>query len=155
MVQNRLGGKWSGFPMGSEFRKPNHLKSGQMAAILSKTFDIWTKTSEFRMVGTIAIAKVRPFEIRSSKCPEFKWSDFRSILWTIFLNTSKFPFESRASEIHWLRCLHGCEKYSGVLSIRMFVFQIPTVLPKILPHLSLSEIHIAGLIYFVASKLGP
>ena len=55
----------------------------------------------------------------------------------------------------WLRYFHGCEKYSGELSIRMFVFQIPTVLPKILSHLSLSEIQIAGLIYFVASELGP
>ena len=26
--------KWSGFRMGSEIRKPNHLKFGQMAAIL-------------------------------------------------------------------------------------------------------------------------
>ena len=39
MFQNRLGCKWSEFRMGSEFWKPNHLKSGQMATILSKT--IW------------------------------------------------------------------------------------------------------------------
>ena len=44
--------------------------------------------SDFRMVGTIAIAKATidplktgPFEIRSSKSPKFEWSDsngFRS-----------------------------------------------------------------------------
>ena len=37
MVKKRLGCKWSGFRMGSEIRKPNHLKSLQMAPILSKT----------------------------------------------------------------------------------------------------------------------
>ena len=35
----RLGCKWSGFWMGSAFRKPNHLKCRQMSAISSKT--IW------------------------------------------------------------------------------------------------------------------
>ena len=50
--------------MGSEIRNPNHLKSGQMAAILSKTKrnpDL--EMSGFRMVGTIAIAiaKARSF----------------------------------------------------------------------------------------------
>ena len=35
--KKRLGCKWSESQMGSEIRKPNHLKSGQTAAILSKT----------------------------------------------------------------------------------------------------------------------
>ena len=35
--QKEVGCKWSGFRMGSEILKPNHLKSRQMAAILSKT----------------------------------------------------------------------------------------------------------------------
>ena len=59
--------------MGSEIRKPNHLKSGQMAAIYVKhhlksgqkrpDFE-W---SGFRMVGTIAIAiaKAQPFKNRT------------------------------------------------------------------------------------------
>ena len=39
MVKKGLVCKWSGFRMWSEIRKPNHLKSGQMVAILLKT--IW------------------------------------------------------------------------------------------------------------------
>ena len=37
----------------------------------------------FQVVGTksIAIAKARPFEIQSSRRPDFKWSDFRSSLY--------------------------------------------------------------------------
>ena len=38
-VEKRLGYKWSRFWMGSEIWKPNHLKSKQMTAIMSKT--IW------------------------------------------------------------------------------------------------------------------
>ena len=133
MVQNRLGGKWSGFPMGSEFRKPNHLKSGQMAAILSKTLDIWTKTSRFWMVGTIAIAKARPFEIRSSKSPKFKWSDFRSILWTIFLNTSKFPFESRASEIPGYVTFMAVKSTVGSWVFECLFFRSPLYFLKFFP----------------------
>ena len=53
----------------------NHLKSGY------KPLDFeWLG---FQMVGTIATAKAkaRPFEIRPSKSPNFKWSDFRSQLY--------------------------------------------------------------------------
>ena len=50
------------------------LKSGQMAAILSKPFEIRTKISGFWMVETIAlaIAKARPFKIRPLKSLIFK-----------------------------------------------------------------------------------
>ena len=58
----------------------NYLKSGKKCP----DFDRFG----FGMVGTItiAIAKVRPFEIRPSKSPDFnfldlKWSDFRSPLY--------------------------------------------------------------------------
>ena len=37
VVKKKLGCIWSRFLMESEIRKPNHLKSGQIAAILSKT----------------------------------------------------------------------------------------------------------------------
>ena len=53
---------------GLEILKPNHLKSGQMVAILSNT--IWfldKKTSRFWMVGTKAMAIARPFENKSFK----------------------------------------------------------------------------------------
>ena len=47
--------------MESNLREPNHLKSTQMAAILSKTFEICTclnfEWSGFQMVGTKAIVK--------------------------------------------------------------------------------------------------
>ena len=61
--------------MGSEIRKPNHLKSGQ------KRLDF--EWSGFQMVETIAlyIAKTQLFEIRPSKSVDFKWSDFRSPLY--------------------------------------------------------------------------
>ena len=55
--------------MGSEIRKHNNLKSGKMAAIFQKPFEIRTKRldfewSGFQMVGAIAIAiaKAQPFE---------------------------------------------------------------------------------------------
>ena len=74
MVEKRLGCKWSWFWMGSEIRKPRNLKSGQMATILSKTFDIQTKMSGFQMVGTIAIAiaKAWSFENWTIWNPTFK-----------------------------------------------------------------------------------
>ena len=50
MSKKRLGYKWSGFWMGSKFRKPNHLKFGQMVTILSKIILIWAKMSGFQMV---------------------------------------------------------------------------------------------------------
>ena len=57
----------------------NHLKLKQKRSDFE-----W---SAFRMVGTIAIAiakaqqfETKPFEIRPSKSPNFKWSDFRSPL---------------------------------------------------------------------------
>ena len=56
LVIKRLVCKWSGFQMGSEIWKPNHLKSGQMAASLSKT--IWNldfEWSGFWVVGTIVL----------------------------------------------------------------------------------------------------
>ena len=67
--------------MGSEIWKPNHFKSGQMAAILSKNHlksrqkCPYFEWSSFRIVGTtaIAIAKARPFENRPSKSPDFKY----------------------------------------------------------------------------------
>ena len=38
------------------------------------------------MVGTIAIveAKAQPFEIQPSKSPDFKWTDFRSPVYSYF-----------------------------------------------------------------------
>ena len=91
MVKKRLGCKRSGFQMGSEIRKPNPLKYGRMAAILSKT--IWNpdKNVHFEwsglwMVGTIAMAIVKawPFEIQPSKSPDFKcqlFLFFQDIWW--------------------------------------------------------------------------
>ena len=43
MFKRRLVCKWSGFQMGSEIWKPNHLKSGQTAAFCQKPFEIQTK----------------------------------------------------------------------------------------------------------------
>ena len=37
--------------MGSEIQKPDHLKSSQMAAILSKSSEIWTKSLDFELPG--------------------------------------------------------------------------------------------------------
>ena len=58
--------------MGYEIRKPHHLKSGQVAATLSKTMLNPEKMpdfewSDFLMVGTIAIAFAiaRPFKYRT------------------------------------------------------------------------------------------
>ena len=52
----RLGCKWSGFRMESEIRKPNHLKYRQMSTILSKTLEIRTKMTGFRMVDSQSLA---------------------------------------------------------------------------------------------------
>ena len=46
--QKQLVCKWSGFRIESDIWKPDHLKSGQMSAILSKTFE---KHLVFQMVG--------------------------------------------------------------------------------------------------------
>ena len=100
--QNSLGCKWSGFRMGSEIQKPNHLKSGQMAAILLKI--IWNADKKhqdfewycFWMVGTIAIAKAWSFENRYiwnptfkksgfQMFPGFKWLDFRPQMYMTYL----------------------------------------------------------------------
>ena len=68
MVKKRLVCKWSGFYMGSEIRKPNHLKSGQMAAIWIKNhLKCEQKCPDFewagfRIVRTKAMAKAKPFE---------------------------------------------------------------------------------------------
>ena len=90
MVQKRLGWKWSGFWMGSEIWKPNHLKSGHKCLVF--------KWSSFQMVGTIAIAKAQPFENRTiwnltfkkswfQMFPDLKWLDFRSPLYTLLYNS--------------------------------------------------------------------
>ena len=97
--EKRLGCKWSRFQMGSEIRKPNHLKSEQMAPFCQKPFDVGTKTSWFIMVWLLngwdySIAKARPFKNRTiwnmtfkksifQMFPDCKWSDFRSPLCTI------------------------------------------------------------------------
>ena len=75
--RERLGCNCSRFQLGSEIWTPNHLKSVQMTAILSKNIEIWTKSLDFiwcwdeasckwecnsQAVGTIAIAKALPFE---------------------------------------------------------------------------------------------
>ena len=50
--------------MGSEIQTPNHLKSGQMAAILSKTLEIRKKCPDFKLSSFQMVnAKARPFEI--------------------------------------------------------------------------------------------
>ena len=79
------GCKWSGFWMGFEIRKPNHLKSRQMVAIfVNNHLKSWQKCpdfewSSFQIVGTIALAiskpnhlKDGPFEIRHSISPDLK-----------------------------------------------------------------------------------
>ena len=93
MVQRRLGCKWSGFWMGSEIRKLNHLKSGQMANILSKT--IWNLDRNVQFLNGWEFTKqwgseIWPFEIPPSKSLDFKWSDFRSplyneLVWNLLL----------------------------------------------------------------------
>ena len=74
MVEKRLDCKWSRFRMRSGIGKLNHLKSGQMATILSNHLKSGLKLSDFEWsgfwtVGTIAIAiaKAWLFEIRPSK----------------------------------------------------------------------------------------
>ena len=89
LSKKRLGCRWSGFQMGS-----------QIAAILSKLFEIQTKMSEFWMVGNIGLAKAvaRPFENwtiwnptpkKSGFCMflDFEWSDFRSPLYLKYWST--------------------------------------------------------------------
>ena len=64
-----------------------------------KLFEIRTKKSVFWMVGTIAIAiaKTRPFENRTIrnmtiwKSPDFKWSDFRFLLYLPGFPSEFFP----------------------------------------------------------------
>ena len=48
IAQKRLGCEWSGSRMGSEIRKPNHLKSRKMGVILSKT--IWNPDQNIRIL---------------------------------------------------------------------------------------------------------
>ena len=65
------------------------------APFCQKPFEIWAKMSGFRMVGTIAKTKTRPFENRTiwnwtfkksrfQMLPDFKWLNFRSSLYLKF-----------------------------------------------------------------------
>ena len=83
MADKRLGCKWSRFWLGSDIWKPTHLKSRQMAAILSTVFDIWTKTSGFQMVKIIAMAFALAWPFKNR---DIKWSDFRTPLYVYYFN---------------------------------------------------------------------
>ena len=56
MVEIRSVYKWFRFQMGSEIQNPDHLKTTKMAVILSSLFVIWIFQSWFWMVGTILVA---------------------------------------------------------------------------------------------------
>ena len=93
MVENRLGYKCPRCWMGSEIRELDHLKFGQMAAILPKPFEILTKTSGFWTVQfsngwdqsysssiwnqTFKMLGFQMFQ-------DLKWLDFRSLLYLLF-----------------------------------------------------------------------
>ena len=107
MVQNRLGGKWSGFWMGSEIRKPSHLKYGQMATNLSKNF--WNPDKNARILNSLIVECLRlklchtwlfknwtiwnpTFKMSGFQIfLDFKWSDFRSPL--CYIITWYYPFD--------------------------------------------------------------
>ena len=71
MVKKGLVCKWSGFWTVSEIQKPDHLKSRQMAAILSKTISNLDKNVlisnglVFKMVRSRNHLKTRPFKIQN------------------------------------------------------------------------------------------
>ena len=49
IVKNRMVCKWYGFQKGSKIQKPDHLKSGQMVAIVSKT--IWNPDKDVQILN--------------------------------------------------------------------------------------------------------
>ena len=100
MVEKRSVWKWYRFQIGSENRKPDHLKSRQMAAILSKT--VWSLDKNawilnglvFQMVGKVQICKgpisdshctvgIRLTDVSGNRmvetCPIAEWSGNRMV----------------------------------------------------------------------------
>ena len=96
--------------MESEIQKPKHLKYGQMAAILSKPFEIiQTKMSRFWMVWFSNVCNhsyiALPFKNQTASNPIFKksgfqmfqvfeWSDFRSPLYNVNATQSAFNYQT-------------------------------------------------------------
>ena len=82
MVKKRLGFKWSGFWMGSEIQKPNHLKSTNGGHFFKNYLNFGQKCldfvrSGFQMVGAMAVAVTIawPFEK-----PDHLKSDLQKVL---------------------------------------------------------------------------
>ena len=79
--------------MGSEICSLTIQNPDKWLTIFHKPFEIRTKMSGFRMVWTIALAIAWLFEIHPSKTRlqmllDFKWSDFRSPLFWIFMSSN-------------------------------------------------------------------
>ena len=105
MVKKRLGCKWSWFWKGAEIQKPNHLKSGQMATIMSKTIwnpdkwppfckkNIWNRDKNVQILNgpdhsnshSLSPTIWKPYylkfnlqKVRFSNVSVIKWLNFRS-----------------------------------------------------------------------------
>ena len=63
-------GKWSGFQIGSEIRKPNHLKSVKMATILSQI--IWNPDKNVQILNGLVFKWFGLAKAWPSKSPDFK-----------------------------------------------------------------------------------
>ena len=92
--QKRLCCKWSGFGMGSEIRKPNHLKSGPMASILSSCAINWLHIV-FAEVNNITQIFLKSKQIYDSKiiCKIEVATHLSSWVWliTTILDALAFP----------------------------------------------------------------
>ena len=132
MVEKKFDCKWSGFRMlskiwtnGNYFVK-NYLKSGQK----HPDFD-W---SSFWMVGTIAIAKARPFENWTIwKSPDFEWFKFKLKLVESFLyvlcknmkyaNVFVFTKTPKYAYVCWLRIYAEIRPYLLYINTLCLNFQ--------------------------------
>ena len=85
MVKKRLVCKCSGFQMGSEVWKPDHLKNGQLATILSKT--IWN------LDKIVLILNVPVFKLSRPLALAIAWH-FKPSIWNLIFKKSRFQMFS-------------------------------------------------------------
>ena len=76
------------------------------------------------MVGTIAIAKARPFKIRPSKSPDFRSPLYCPIIWKIVVKNQQF-FSRNGHSLSYDACNDACKNLLFSLhNVSWFLFQI-------------------------------
>ena len=122
--------------------KPDHLKLGQIkknGCHFVKKKHLKPKLFNFKCLGPLLcphLLKYGPFEICSSKCPDFEWSDFRSPLYSCasaIQKASKYQVQwgsEQRKHMNSVNCsirkttLIITQKIEGKCRNRLFVFDL-------------------------------